>query len=224
MIAVAGNLVYQAAPTESCPGAAPPPPSLLIGREGDLRELKARLAGAQARDHTQVLTTVQGWPGVGKTTLAAALANDAELAAAFPDGVLWVSLGTAPNVLGELAAWGRALGVDLGRAESTAQASAALASLLRDQRRLLMVDDAWQAEHARPFCVGGRACATLITTRHDDVARKLAPNASAVYRLPVLTEAQSLDLLAELAPDVAAQHADKCRELARRLDGLPLAL
>src|SRR5262249_27237613 len=36
----------------------------------------------------QVLTAVHGWPGVGKTTMAAILAQDAEVASAFPHGVL----------------------------------------------------------------------------------------------------------------------------------------
>jgi len=83
------------------PGSAPPPPALLIGRDDVLRDLKTRLT--QARGHAQILTTIKGWPGVGKTTIAAALAHDADLARAFPDGVLWTSLGELPNVLSELA-------------------------------------------------------------------------------------------------------------------------
>jgi len=128
----------------------------------------------QTRDHAQILTAIKGWPGVGKTTLAAALAHDDDIKRAFPTGVLWTSLGPSPNVLSELAAWGRALGVDLTRAASIAEASAALAALLRDARTLLIVDDVWQAEHAQPFRVGGHGCALLVTTRHADAARALA--------------------------------------------------
>jgi tetratricopeptide (TPR) repeat protein len=196
-----------------------------VGRTDDLCALKAHLIPTgDGRARTQILTAIKGWPGVGKTTVAAALAHDAEIAAAFPEGVLWTSLGPTPNVLSELAAWGRALDIDLTRADSIEQACAALAALLRDARRLLIVDDVWQAEHAQPFKVGGRNCATLLTTRHADVARALAPAAQDIYLLPVLTETESLDLLRELAPEVAAQREPACRELARVLDGLPLAL
>jgi hypothetical protein len=194
----------------------------LIGRDDVLRDLKTRLT--QARDHTQILTAIKGWPGVGKTTVAAALAYDDDLKRAFPQGVLWTSLGPTPNVLSELAAWGRALGVDLSRVESVPQASAELAALLREARTLLIVDDVWQAEHAQPFRVGGPGCAALVTTRHADVARALAPDARSICNLPELTEAQSLDLLRELAPAVMAKCEPACRELARALDGLPLAL
>jgi len=224
VIAVAGD--YIAAPASAPkPGSAPPPPTLLVGRADDLCALKAHLIPTgDGRARTQILTAIKGWPGVGKTTVAAALAYDAEIAAAFPDGVLWTSLGPTPNVLSELAAWGRALDIDLTRADSIEQASAALAALLRDAHRLLIIDDVWQAEHAQPFKVGGRHCATLLTTRHADVARALAPAAQDIYPLPVLTETESLDLLRQLAPQVVAQREPPCRELARVLDGLPLAL
>jgi hypothetical protein len=67
------------APTPSTPGSAPPRPALVIGREGDLDRLKARLGiGTDASTPTtlQVITAVRGWPGVGKTTLAAAVAHE----------------------------------------------------------------------------------------------------------------------------------------------------
>ena len=34
---------------------------------------------------------------------------------------------------------------------------------------LIVIDDVWQAAHARPFLQGGRNCARLITTRNRDV-------------------------------------------------------
>jgi len=71
-----------------------------------------------------------------------------------------------------------------------------LAAQLRRAHALLIVDDVWQAEHARPFSVGGPGCAMLVTTRHAEVARALAPDARSVCNLAVLTEPESLDLLA----------------------------
>jgi hypothetical protein len=110
------------------------------------------------------------------------------------------------------------------RAQSIAEASAQLTALLRNQRRLLIVDDVWEAEHAKAFIVGGRGCSMLFTTRSKSVAQTIAPTADAVYRLPVLAEAAALELLRRVAPSVVAQHLEQCRELTHILDYLPLAL
>lgn len=64
------------------PGSAPPVPSLVIGREDDLRNLKTNLGvGGKTRASIQVLTAIKGWPGVGKTTVASALVHDPDSAA-----------------------------------------------------------------------------------------------------------------------------------------------
>lgn len=220
--------IYQGTPPAPKPGSAPPLPALVIGREDAMRDLKARLGiapGGQAAAPIQVLTAIRGWPGVGKTTIAAALAHDPDLTTAFPDGLLWVSLGPKPSLFSELATWGRALGTeDLLRARTLEEASAQLAALLRNKRMLLIVDDVWEPEHAMPFKVGGRGCAMLITTRANSVAQALAPTPNDIYRLPVLTEDKALELLRALAPDVVAQHPQLSLELARALECLPLAL
>jgi tetratricopeptide (TPR) repeat protein len=227
------------APPAPQPGSAPPLPGLVVGREDDLRALKTRLgigggrgqgqasrpaAAGQDGLPLQVLTAIRGWPGIGKTTVAAVLAHDPEIMKAFPDGVLWTSLGPTPSLFSELATWSRALGAEDLRVQTLEEASTALAALLRSKRMLLVVDDVWQAEHARPFAVGGRGCATLITARSSRVAQALAPAAGDVYRLPVLSEEKGLELLEALAPEVVADHRDECRALVVALDGLPLAL
>lgn len=225
---VAGAINVNLPPSSFAPGSAPPLPPLIIGREEALRDLKIRIgiaADVQKPAPVQVLTAIRGWPGVGKTTVAAALAYDPDVTAAFPDGVLWVSLGPTPNLLSDLATWGRALGTDdLLRARDLDEASAQLAALLRSKRMLLIVDDVWEPEHAMPFKVGGRGCATLITTRLSSVAQALAPTPNAIYRLPVLTDDKAFELLQALAPTVVVQYPQPCLELVHDLEGLPLAL
>lgn len=91
-------------------GRLPPLPALIVEREAALHDLKTHLgilSGAKASPALQVLTAVRSWRGVGKTTLAAAIVHDPDLPRAFPDGVLWASLGPEPNLFGEMAAWGR---------------------------------------------------------------------------------------------------------------------
>lgn len=218
------NIVNMSTPR---PGSAPPLPTLIIGREQDMAELKTRL-GITAEEKPsapQILTAVRGWPGVGKTTLASALAYDESVIKGFPDGVLWVSLGQNPNILSELATWGRALGTDdLLRVRTAEEASSQLRAMLRNKRLLLIIDDVWDSKQAIPFMVGGKTCATLITTRINQVANELAPTPRDIYRLDQLTEEKALELLSALAPTVVTAHPDKSLELVKELEGLPLAI
>lgn len=61
------NITYQTPPPAPRPDSAPPHPSLVIGREDDLRNLKTHL-GLTGEKSLQVLTAIRGWPGIGKTT------------------------------------------------------------------------------------------------------------------------------------------------------------
>lgn len=209
-------------------GALPARPVLLTGRNEDLAALKIRLGittGGAKTVAPQSITVVRGWVGVGKTTLAAAIAHDPEIDSAFPDGILWISLGAEPNILAGLAAWGRSLGnLTLTHALDAREASYQLAALLRNKRMLLVIDDVWDVAHAEPFKVGGRGCATVITTRSDTIAQALSATPDDVYRLGVLSPEFAFELLSQLAPGVANKHPEECRELVSELGGLPLAL
>jgi hypothetical protein len=198
----------------------------MIGRDDDIRALKQQLlTKSENKASLQILTAIKGWPGVGKTTIASALAHDPDIGQAFPDGVLWTSLGQTPKLLSEMAIWGQAIGTDvILRAQTVEEARNLLAGFLRNKRLLLIIDDVWRAEDAFPFQVGGRDCATLITTRLDAVANSLAPTADHIYRLKVLKDEDALELLRQLAPTVVGQHPADCLILVQELEGLPLAL
>lgn len=203
-------------------GVAPPAPGLLVGRAGALRDIKRRV-GVGGVQHP--VTVIQGWPGVGKSTVVAALAHDQDIANAFVDGVLWASLGETPSLLTHALTWAAALGLSFpNRTPSLEEITAHLTAALREKRMLLIVDDVWQEEHATPFKIGGRACATVLTSRLNEVAQALAPIPQDVYRLPVLDDAPAIELLAALAPEVVAAHPGEARELALDLEGLPLAI
>jgi hypothetical protein len=218
------DAILQTRPTPAR-GSAPPPPGLFIGRDEVLADLRQRLIPSADRNgKIQLLTAMRGWPGVGKTTVAAALAHDPLLAHAFPDGLLWASLGQEPKVITQLDLWARELGSALLDQTDTEHAKKQLSALLRDKRMLLIIDDVWKTEHAAPFKVGGRGCSIIITTRSTDIARALAPTPSDLYLLNVLNDEQAFDLLRSLAPEVVAAHAHECRLLTADLEGLPLAL
>jgi len=210
--------------------ATPPAsPDIFLGREDEVAELKKRLGilrDEQSSGPVQVLTAVRGWPGIGKTATATVLAHDSDLLAAFPDGVLWTSLGPSPNLLTELATWGRAVGTDeILRAPTLKEAISLLAAHLRRKRKLLIVDDVYEIEHIVPFQqVRGDGSVLLVTTRQPGLVNGLSLPDNAVFNLPPLTEDRALDLLRILAPSVAADHEKECLELARDLECLPLAL
>lgn len=199
--------------------ALPPPPPLVVGRAGDVQAIKARLA-----PEPRGRVVLRGWPGVGKTTIVLALARDAEIEAAFPDGVLWASLGQSPDVLAELGSWARALGHPLSARASLPEATAALRTLLDRRRALLIVDDVWNAESAAAFDVAGPRCATLLTTRLTEMARALAHAPDDVYVLGQLSDSDALELVTRLAPTTIEHHREEVVQLIADLEGLPLAL
>ena len=94
------------------------------------------------------------------------------------------------------------------------------------KRILLIVDDAWEADHAIPFKqLPGPQCGLIITTRFPDVANRLATSIrDDVYLLGVLNDDQALELLQRLTPDVVRDYPDNARTLVQDLEGLPLAI
>src|ERR1019366_3544870 len=126
----------------------------LIGRAPQLARLKQYIFS----DGGLALTAVNGLPGIGKTALAVALATDPEVQEHFRDGILWVGLGTYPNVLSQLAHWGMLLDVSstkMGDASSWEAWGVALHEVISTRRMLLVIDDAWKIEEALAFQVGG---------------------------------------------------------------------
>ncbi|MBA2396035.1 MAG: tetratricopeptide repeat protein [Ktedonobacteraceae bacterium] len=203
------------------PGIPPVPPVTLVGRERQIVEARrCLLVGGNA-----VLTALNGLPGVGKTTLAIALAHDEELRAHFYDGVLWAGLGPDPNVQGQLRRWGRLLGLS-NDAMAELNSSEAWATTLRTaigaRQMLLIIDDAWQVEESLAFKVGGPNCAHLVTTRFPAIGMSMG--ADNITTVSELSAEESMKLLCQIAPKVVELEVNKAHDLVEAVGGLPLAL
>ncbi len=193
----------------------------LIGRDDLLRRLKRRLFD----NGRVVLSALNGIPGVGKTSLALALAHDDEVSEYFRAGILWSGLGPEPNVLGLLSHWGALLGIASAERAKFSSAEAwttAIRAALGERKVLLVIDDVWKLEDALALKVGGPHCAYILTTRFPQLAIQFASDGVTVVE--ELNEDDSLALLGQLVPEFVARQPEEARELIRLVSGLPLAL
>lgn len=193
----------------------------LIGREEEVAAIKQRLFSG----NNVALTALNGLPGVGKTTLAIALAHDPEVRAHFRHGILWAGLGPDPNVDRRLIRWGTLLGLSAGEIsnlQDREEWALALRSAIGTRSMLLIIDDAWDVNDALTFKIGGPNCAHLVTTRYTAIAVHIAGEGAT--RLQELTTDESMELLRLLAPQVIAREEQKAHDLIAAVGGLPLAL
>lgn len=238
MSALELGLVPQEAEEKTEPALAPPNPALpiqtplldpalppsapgtsgLIGRDALLRLVKGQLL-------EKGRSALHGLPGVGKTTLAAALAHDAEMQAHFSDGILWAGLGRQPEILGLFSRWGTLLGcipadsAQRGKPEAWA---ASLHAAIGQRHMLLVIDDAWEIADALALLVGGPHCAHLVTTRFPEIARRFAGDGTTSVH--ELDDTDGRLLLMRLAPDVVQAESQEAQALVSTAGGLPLAL
>jgi transcriptional regulator with XRE-family HTH domain len=188
----------------------------LVGREADLAYLRQRLKEGDS----MVLT---GLPGVGKTALASVLVHEESIQAAFA-GVLWASLGSAPDLFSHFVRWGKLLGLSdrqTTHLDSMEKWQCALRAAMGHRRFLLVIDDVWEVTDLNRLSVGGRGCVFLVTTRHHRLAMESPYREYMVHELDPLQAFQFLQRLVPLAGETEAHRSER---LVLTVGGLPLAL
>ncbi|MBN1310658.1 MAG: tetratricopeptide repeat protein [Anaerolineae bacterium] len=168
--------------------------------------------------------TMHGPSGTGKTALATALAHDAEVLAAFPDGVLWVSLGEDADPQHAQALWGTELGTPLSHLPDATSRASALRAILNDLQCLLIIDDVTDIEQVKALNVGGPNCARVITTdKADEITYALKTRR---YSVGKMSEDEALALITEWAGILPDIYLPTVKEIIKRLGhrALPLAL
>ncbi|RME95533.1 MAG: hypothetical protein D6773_18300, partial [Alphaproteobacteria bacterium] len=132
--------------------------------------------------------------GVGKTVLAAALARDCEVRRSFPDGIYWVELNKEPNIALRMRTLGEALGDDGDKYQDIESGRIHLSALLEKKAALIILDDAWDYDHAAAFHIVGNRSRIVITTRSRRIVNQFG---IAPQEVEMLSEDEGLALIAE---------------------------
>jgi hypothetical protein len=195
-------------------------PEHYVLREADLERLRQALLnnGAVALG----IVGVKGMGGIGKSVLAAALARDLAVQAAFPDGIVWLPIGREPNLPARQEELYLFLTGQRENFRDAIQGRSFLSVALEGKTCLVILDDVWDSSHTEAFpVVTGSATRYLITTRNAEVLQTLnAPPVS----LDVLSPDQALSLLADWTGQPVANLPSIACEVARECGYLPLAL
>ncbi|MFC1717359.1 NB-ARC domain-containing protein, partial [Candidatus Poribacteria bacterium] len=165
---------------------------------------------------------VHGMGGIGKSVLAAVVARDDDVRRAFPDGVLWVTIGqNPPSIPPRQRQVALALDDEPDPFEDVQQGKAYLSKLLADKACLIILDDVWEARHAEAFDALGPRCRMLVTTRDGGLVDALDAEE---YRLDVLTDDAALRLIAKWSKADVDSLPPEAAKVVKACGNLPLAL
>lgn len=201
---------------------APPLPSTFVDRFEVSDPIKNNLiTDRKTASGVLVVSAIHGLGGIGKSTLATAIARDPQVRERFHDGVLWSTLGQQPVLLSLLSGWIQALGDYFYQAYAVEAARTHLNNLLQDKAVLLVVDDVWNPSDALTFLVGGPQCRVLITTREATIASITHAD---LFNLDVMTSEQALALMQGRLGKLTCDERAHALALAEAVGYLPLAL
>jgi hypothetical protein len=200
-------------------------PANFLPRSEDLEVIKRALMVEECK--TTAITGassigLHGMGGIGKSVLAAAVARDEEIRRHFPDGILWLNIGTGPKITRRQSDLAGMLDGKPHLFEDSIQGQTVLSILLADKACLIVLDDVWHAGDVWVLLSDvGPGNRILITTRDASIITALGGRE---YTLELLSDTQSRELLARCsgtAVDVFPTEAD---EIIRQCGNLPLAL
>ena len=200
-------------------------PPHFLPRPNELQALKKKVL----RDTNQpvavtgraVRVGLQGMGGIGKSVLAAALARDDEVNAAFPDGIFWLAIGQEPKITLLQSTLTKALSHISEVFVDEQDGRTRLSELLENKACLLILDDVWQTNCLEAFDVLGQHCRMLLTTRDRGI---ITASGAEEYSLDVLSDEDALKLLADWIGQNPEDLPVEALEVVRECGNLSLAL
>src|SRR5215212_7538298 len=216
---------------ESRPNNLPMQPTLLVGREREVEDVRGRLLAPEVR-----LLTLTGPGGTGKSRLA--LQSAADLIEEFEDGVFFVALATLTDHTLVTSSVAQVLGV---RESGDQPLLEGIKDYLQDKRLLLVLDNFEQVLEAAPqageilsaaprlkVLATSRIPLGIYGEREYAVPPLAIPDPKRLPTLEVLSQYEAVRLFIERAEatkagfEITSENAPAVAEICARLDGLPL--
>ena len=202
-------------------------PTPYLERPDRLDQLRSRVLIDSYRpidlQSDQRITSLTGMGGVGKSVLAAALAQAADVRRSFQDGIYWIAVGRDANTLRTLIRVGLAVGDDaVDRYQGVPEARLLLERALARKNCLLVLDDIWNVEVAEALhTAAGKNVRILLTGRKQRLFAS-----TGVHEIPVdeLSRSEALKLLVDWTGTPPDQLPPEAVEITKECGNLPLAL
>ncbi len=208
--------------TEGLPSTTVPPlPRNFLARTDELETLvDALLRDKGKRGHSVALAAVEGMGGIGKTVLAQAVCHEPRVIEAFPDGIIWQSIGKdSPWKLTErLRAVRLALG---GDAWPQGNELDQYRRTISKKAALVVIDDVWNTGDIQPWLAESPGSCVLFTTRDVSIAAAVGAEE---HRVDLLNEEQAREMLAQWSGLSVEAVPTEAEELVQKCGRLPLAL
>jgi len=200
----------------------PPLPRNFVERPEELEGLRRAVIAPPDRRGV-ALTALEGMGGVGKTLLAQALCRDQAVQQAYPDGIVWVTVGRErgqglKDRVNELRS---ALGDHPHSGESERACLSRYRTILRDNATLIVLDDIWRAGDLKPFLAKSARSGVLFTTRDSSIAASVGARE---HRVDVLSPEQARQVLSRYCGMLAEELPQEAESVIEQAGSLPLAL
>jgi hypothetical protein len=167
------------------------------------------------------VSALWGMAGVGKSVLAATLANSMRARRSFDHGIVWISCRGGATPLSALQQLGEALRDDVTSYVAPEEAAARLAQLLASKNLLIVLDDVWTREFVELFQnMLSEGCRLLVTTRDNGVLNAIGRR----MQLKVMSKPAALDLLSRWSEIAMSNLPHEAELVAQECGYLPLAL
>ncbi|GLU07894.1 hypothetical protein SLE2022_248330 [Rubroshorea leprosula] len=205
----------------------------VYGREGDKDAILQKVLNEEDGDENPCVIPIVGMGGLGKTTLARLVYNDARLKGVF-EPKAWVCVSDEFDILRITRSILEQITQNKCDSEDPSVLQGKVNNMLSGKKFLLVLDDVWSEDYCcwdvlqRVFVSAAVGSKIIVTSRMEGVAKTMGAS-NRIYRLKLLPEDQCLSLLARQA--LGRENFDghlNLKEIGigivKRCRGLPLAV